>query len=169
MQNSNTVYQEARRFCNITGMSMTTISLYPDLMKGLSVCLPACLPVCLSVCLYWMEMTCTTHTFGGVWCIEADPNMHGADASAAMPIARSSYVHSACDQRCGRDLLCGHACNSSCHSGSTCPPCTQPCKAACSHGRCPRQCAEPCQPCAEPCAWHCQHQVVTLQSNNITE
>ena len=80
-----------------------------------------------------------------------------ADITAAAPVPRSNYTHPACTQRCGRDLLCGHACNKPCHGGTTCPPCCQPCKAACNHGRCKGGCTDACQPCAEPCAWRMVH------------
>ena len=93
---------------------------------------------------------------------------HGSNAEAtAVPMPRSSYIHPACTQRCGRDLLCGHACVEACHDGTTCPTCQQPCKADCNHGKCKGRCTEPCQPCAEPCAWHCPHQVLLSRAEHV--
>jgi hypothetical protein len=54
-------------------------------------------------------------------------------------------VHRACDEKCGRSLVCGHICNVNC--GISCPPCGLKCQYSCSHSKCGHKCCEPCTPC----------------------
>ncbi|KAI9558322.1 hypothetical protein GHT06_015075 [Daphnia sinensis] len=65
-------------------------------------------------------------------------------------------VHRACDDKCGRFLVCGHICDVNC--GLSCPPCRRTCEYSCPHSRCRHTCCEPCSACQEPCDWKCQHQ-----------
>ncbi|EFX71347.1 hypothetical protein DAPPUDRAFT_129702 [Daphnia pulex] len=68
-------------------------------------------------------------------------------------------VHRACDEKCGRSLVCGHICNVNC--GISCPPCGLKCQYSCSHSKCGHKCCEPCTPCKEKCPWSCQHKTCT--------
>ncbi|EFJ18745.1 hypothetical protein SELMODRAFT_315, partial [Selaginella moellendorffii] len=63
--------------------------------------------------------------------------------------------HITCQQRCGRDLPCGHLCQDSC--SVPCPPCRRPCDKRCVHSQCSKRCGEPCRPCRERCSWRCRH------------
>ncbi len=68
-------------------------------------------------------------------------------------------THRPCSNQCGAKLqLCGHYCDSECHSGSPCPPCKQPCQQSCAHGHCKNLCSEPCDPCIKPHQKQCSHQ-----------
>ncbi|KAI8351963.1 hypothetical protein B0O80DRAFT_455126 [Mortierella sp. GBAus27b] len=66
--------------------------------------------------------------------------------------------HGKCTKPCGRNHFCGHACDSTCHEGSDCPPCKQKCAVACTHFRCHLPCEVPCAACCQPCVWECTHQ-----------
>ena len=68
-------------------------------------------------------------------------------------------LHVKCQQKCGRDLVCGHTCKYPC--ASICPPCEEPCNNYCFHSKCPKKCYEPCSPCMEPCTWRCPHFLCT--------
>ena len=68
-------------------------------------------------------------------------------------------LHVKCQQKCGRDLVCGHNCKFRCPS--ICPPCEEPCNNYCFHSKCPKKCYEPCSPCMEPCTWRCPHFLCT--------
>lgn len=65
-----------------------------------------------------------------------------------------------CKSKCGRTLVCGHACKSPC--SENCPPCEEKCAIACEHNKCMRKCGVPCNMCRENCEWQCKHFKCTM-------
>ena len=76
-------------------------------------------------------------------------------------------LHKSCNQKCGRQLVCGHLCDFPCPS--KCPPCMKVCNNFCIHSRCPKRCYESCTPCMELCQWRCKHLKCTLYCGEICD
>ncbi|EFX83237.1 hypothetical protein DAPPUDRAFT_301907 [Daphnia pulex] len=70
-------------------------------------------------------------------------------------------LHKACEEKCGRTLVCGHNCGVNC--AISCPPCKEVCQYRCRHSRCRKKCCEPCVDCVEPCGWKCEHYSCSLK------
>lgn len=94
--------------------------------------------------------------------------------------------HVNCQQICGKNLFCLHACQAACHGGKQilfliigcagvhglsccvifcgcgcpgirCPPCCAPCMMKCIHSHCGKKCGEVCPACSVDCSWKCEH------------
>ena len=80
---------------------------------------------------------------------------------------KQGRVHSACENPCGRTLICSHPCAEPCTKD--CPPCSRPCDNRCVHSACHKTCGEPCAPCQEPCTWKCRHKQCNRSCSEICD
>ena len=68
---------------------------------------------------------------------------------------RQGRLHSPCQEKCDRPLLCGHLCSENC--ANNCPPCNKKCPFSCPHAPCGHKCSDPCKECPHACEWKCWH------------
>ena len=80
---------------------------------------------------------------------------------------KQGRIHMACENPCGRTLICSHPCAEPCTKD--CPPCKRPCGNRCVHSACGKICGEPCAPCQEPCTWKCKHKKCKKSCSEICD